>query len=300
MNEKSVALVMVTYNRLELLKGALETIFQQTTPVDGVFVINNHSTDGTEAYLATMTKDHPNLFFENLTENIGGAGGFNVGMKFAYQKHDYDFYWLMDDDTYPSETALAELLKADNEIENVGFLSSDVVWNNGSPVKMNVPVVSTVWNDKVQNGLVGLKSGSFVSMLISKAALHKVGLPIKEFFIWGDDMEYSRRISKYFSAYFVSGSVVTHKTGANNGVDILSEKGDRIQRYYYDNRNQLYMAKKQGFKQALKFVINRISLSFKILFSNSRNKINKIAVICKGVWAGLFFNPQIEYIDDEK
>lgn len=300
MNSKSVALVMVTYNRLELLKGALETIFQQMTPVDGIFVINNHSTDGTEAYLETLTKEHSNLFVKNLTKNVGGAGGFNAGMKFAYQEHDYDFYWLMDDDTYPSETALTALLKADQEIENVGFLSSDVVWNDGTPVKMNVPVVSDVWNDKVQAGLVGLKSGSFVSMLISRAAFHKVGLPIKEFFIWGDDMEYSRRISKCFASYFVSASVVTHKTGANTGVDIMSETGNRIQRYYYDNRNQFYMAKKQGFKQGLKFVINRISLSFRIFLSHSEKKLEKIGVIFKGIWAGIFFNPKIEYVDDEK
>lgn len=202
----------------------------------------------------------------------------------------------MDDDTYPKEDALNNLLKADLNIDNLGFLSSNVLWTDGNPVVMNVPTVSAVWNSKVKDGLVGLSSASFVSMLISKEAIHKCGLPIKEFFIWGDDVEYSNRISKIFSCYFVSESTVIHHMKANSGVDILTENGDRVSRHYYDTRNRFYMAKQEGTKASLKYVLNRISMMFKILFSDSQNKFKKIKVMIHGLWSGMFFNPNVEYL----
>ena len=45
-------------------------------------------------------------------------------------------------------------------------------------------------------GLVQAEQATFVSLLLRAATVQKVGLPIKEFFIWGDDIEYTRRIAR--------------------------------------------------------------------------------------------------------
>ena len=46
--EADYAVVVVTYNRLELLKECLEQVENQTIPAKKVIVVNNASTDGTE------------------------------------------------------------------------------------------------------------------------------------------------------------------------------------------------------------------------------------------------------------
>ena len=81
-------------------------------------------------------------------------------------------------------------------------------------------------------------------MLIKTEVIQKVGLPIKEFFIWGDDVEYSNRLAKFEKSYFVSNSCVFHKMKNNFPTSIITDAPDRLERYKYLYRNQTYMARK--------------------------------------------------------
>ena len=77
MNEGlKIATVVVTYNRLELLKDCIESLRNQTRKIDEIFVINNSSTDGTEEWLSRQND------LTTITQpNTGGAGGFYTGTK---------------------------------------------------------------------------------------------------------------------------------------------------------------------------------------------------------------------------
>ena len=73
-----VGIVVVTYNRLELLKEVVESLRQQTFRDFQIVVVNNGSTDNTSEWL-TNQKD---IYTIN-QENLGGAGGFFTGMKYV-------------------------------------------------------------------------------------------------------------------------------------------------------------------------------------------------------------------------
>ena len=77
-----VAAVVVTYNRIELLKECLEALEKQNYPCD-ILVVDNASTDGTEEYISALINKYKNLYYQNTGANIGGAGGFNFGMRWA-------------------------------------------------------------------------------------------------------------------------------------------------------------------------------------------------------------------------
>ncbi|WP_040473171.1 glycosyltransferase family 2 protein [Fructilactobacillus florum] len=297
-----IAVVLVTFNRLPYLKKALTYLQQQTYGIDKIYVINNASTDGTTEYLNHLHSDM--IAVVNLTNNVGGAGGFSKGIKHACLDGHYDYYWVMDDDTYPQANALEKLLIATKKVEKnkpIGFLASNVRWGKDEvPAIMNVPVVSSVWNQSTKLGLVNIMSSSFVSMLISNQAVHECGLPISEFFIWGDDVEYSRRISQKFMGYFVADSIVIHATKANAGVDLLAENNpEKFSRYYYNFRNQAYIAREFGRKYRLKNSIKFWYLLGKIIFSGRPYRLQRIKVLIKGTWAGIFFRPQIKFPDSE-
>ena len=51
-----IAAVIVTYNRLYLLKEVLEAFDNQTRVPDYIIIVNNASTDGTEAFLEEWKK----------------------------------------------------------------------------------------------------------------------------------------------------------------------------------------------------------------------------------------------------
>src|SRR3954447_15177950 len=110
-----VCAVVVTYNRVELLRECLTALEAQTRPLDRILVIDNKSTDGTAEMVRS---EHPGVELVELPENRGGAGGFYEGTRRAYDD-GYDWLWLMDDDTIPNATALEKLLDAPAELDGL-------------------------------------------------------------------------------------------------------------------------------------------------------------------------------------
>ena len=87
--ESKVGTVIVTYNRLTLLKEVIEALRQQTYLNQQIIIVNNGSTDSTAEWLQKQ-KD---IVVIN-QENLGGAGGFFTGMKYVAE-HNFDFCWIM-------------------------------------------------------------------------------------------------------------------------------------------------------------------------------------------------------------
>ncbi|MEO5665873.1 MAG: glycosyltransferase, partial [Nocardioides sp.] len=107
---ESIAVVIVTFNRADLLVRMLDGLAAQTHRPDAVIVIDNASTDHTRAVLDART-DLP-LHVTTTEHNLGGAGGFHVGMRAAYDA-GWDRIWLMDDDVVPDPDCLAVLMATD-------------------------------------------------------------------------------------------------------------------------------------------------------------------------------------------
>ncbi|WP_339197955.1 glycosyltransferase family 2 protein [Aeribacillus sp. FSL k6-2211] len=295
---KRVGCIIVTFNKLELLKECINAVLNQTVKVDKIFIVDNASTDNTRDYVEQLTKKYNNIIYSRLEKNMGGAGGFNYGLKLAY-KADIDYIWIMDDDTIPKKDSLENLLRfAIRDDINWGFLSSNVKWIDDSPCLMNIPEPDKLWSEYIIDGLVRVVSATFVSLFIKKEILKEVGFPISEFFIWGDDTEFTKRISKKkYPGYMVSTSVVTHKMAKNIDVDIINDTKDRLNRYYYRYRNKVYTAKKSGVKEFIQFFLHTSYTILRILKEKNTNKFKKIQIVIKGYFAGLFFNPSIEFPD---
>lgn len=294
---KSVTALIVTFNRLTLLKESLKAVMAQERPVDHILVIDNHSSDDTLRYLKGIKDER--LIVRELEHNTGGAGGFYEGVRYFQEMMNDDYIWIMDDDTIPAPDCLSKLQHFWKHTAQFGFLASNVRWIDGSPAVMNIPVIeSSNWNSSVQKSneklYPVLKSASFVSILVPRVVIREVGFPIKEFFIWGDDVEYTERISEKFASYFISQSIVTHKIKTNAGVNIVTENGDRINRYFYDIRNRTFRAKQAKGGASLRLYERILADFLKVLVKRHmafRGK--KIRIIIKGFVYGLFFNPEI-------
>lgn len=292
----TVCAVVVTYNRLLLLKECLKCISSQLRSIDRLIIINNNSSDGTKKYL-NCYKNNSRVHVINLDRNIGGAGGFSLGIQHAFEDTTCDYFWVMDDDTIPTKTALSELISVIKKLHgNVGFLSSNIRWIDKSPAIMNIPEPDKKWNERLKDRIIKIKSASFVSLLINRNSVKKIGLPISEFFIWGDDMEYTSRISQKYNCYLVDESIVIHKTVTNSEVNIIKETNlSRIPRYFFDIRNKGYIAKKRGIIHFWKYIISSIFLILNILFNSKIYKIKKIIYIIRGVIASFIFNPKVKF-----
>jgi GT2 family glycosyltransferase len=264
-----VCAVIVTFNRVELLQRTLAAVLAQTTPCSNVVVVDNHSSDGTAAWLATEARDEPRLVIVTMPSNTGGAGGFHAGVKHGYALGG-EWLWLMDDDCVAAPDALARLLastpfqrRADNPA--LGFLASRVCWTDGSACLLNVPQVARFdWNrlHDVDTSYTKIHAASFVSVLISRAAVKKVGLPVRQFFIWFDDVEYTARISHAgFAAYYIADSTVTHVTPHNvHPQDFGNLKPKDLWKHRYGLRNEVAVetGMRMGWVRGLSLIVRRL------------------------------------------
>lgn len=306
-----VTAVVVTYNRINLLQECISALLEQTYQDMDILVVNNNSTDGTNEYLEEMIQQNGKIRVLSLEENIGGAGGFHEGMKYAIQSNP-DWLWLMDDDTIPEKDACLELCKAVEVInDKVGFLSSNVYGMQQEC--MNTPRMKfqqkgkngyADWNIHLADSLVKVNSATFCACFVSADAVRKVGLPIKEYFIWGDDTEYTLRLSKYYGqGWLVGKSLVLHKRANGQSLSIKSEDNpNRIQVYYYYVRNYLINVRLYyyGYWGALAKTFHFDLMILQILFGKSKYKGKKIKVLLKGILAFWFKRYDIKAVNNRR
>lgn len=303
---KKVLAVVVTYNRLELLKECISAIETQDYKSD-ILVVDNHSNDGTDKWLEEYTKSKDDIFYVALPQNIGGAGGFNYGIKWSVT-HGYDYAWIMDDDCIVKKDSLLELMKADKLLGGpgkYGFLSSVVLWKNGKVCIMNKPKVEKKFYKHIEllkNGIVKINQATFVSVLLPAKTIRKFGLPIKEYFIWGDDVEYTRRIALRGrkNSYLIGKSEVIHKMSQNIGSDIATDDISRLDRYRMAYRNENFTYRKQGLTGIIEYMARCIKgLIFILLFARDY-KMKRIRTLLNGIIEGCLFNPKIEKVKGQQ
>ena len=286
------AAVVVTYNRLPLLRQCLAALTAQTALGLTIFLIDNASTDGTAEAVAAMAL--PNLVYRNTGKNLGGAGGFAYGVREAALA-GYDALWLMDDDTLPTPTALAEFLQADRDLHGrYGWLSGRALAPDGTDQPMNLQRV-TPYKDlpSFDGARIPVAMASFVSLFLRTETVRRYGLPIAEFFIWSDDWEYTRRISRAQPCYVIPASRVVHAMQNPGIVNIAADVPARWERYRYFYRNDVVLYRREGVRGWLWLLAKDAWHTVQVLRSPQGRKAWRIGIIWKGFFAGVRFAPEI-------
>jgi rhamnopyranosyl-N-acetylglucosaminyl-diphospho-decaprenol beta-1,3/1,4-galactofuranosyltransferase len=297
---RGIAAIVVTYNRFDLLQETIRAIKAQTNAVQNIIVIDNGSTDNTGVWL----DQQPGLMVIHQA-NAGGSGGFYTGLKQAAALK-CDWAWVMDDDTICRPNTLHKLVeKLDNLNEQIGFISSKSIWNDGTPHLMNIPAITPTFNGLIpfnkfdERQVLLVENSSFVSLLINMGAVKTVGLPYKEFFIWGDDQEYTKRITKAgYLGLYCADSVVLHKTPTNYFPDFYRDSTGNLWKHSYGFRNEFFMVKKnKGVFYYTFWLIGKLTYtSYKLLKIRDKDAFKFIGVLFRSGLKSVFFNPQIDKI----
>lgn len=234
-----VCAIVVTHERVALLRECLDAVLGQTRPPDHVLVVDNASGDATPDVLAEEYTGRVEVL--RLPTNEGSAGGFHAGMR-AGVAGGWDWLWVMDDDTVPDPTALALLLAAPARLQGLPdpvLLASRVVWTDGRIHPMNPPGPKLLpidhMVDAVQRGLLPLRGNTFPSLLVRRDAVERHGPPRKGYFIWSDDIDFTQRILRDEAGYLVPESIAVHRTRTPHRP---SEGGER---FYFAMRNGIWI-----------------------------------------------------------
>jgi len=279
----SVCAVVVTYNRKSLLIECLSALLKQTFPLQGIYLIDNASTDGTPELLLEkgyiyelpppnlkdpwekefIIQNHTDdgsikLHYVRMPENTGSSGGFYEGVKRGYER-GYDWLWLMDDDAEPKEDALEKLEQyfCLDDICALAPLKVDRDMNILHPHRgyfnfKNVfsGIVKKLDENEIQKEIIEIDHASFVGILIKGKIVSKIGYPKKEFFIHYDDVEYCIRLRSIGKILLVPKSIIFHKEASKKGVEKrflgmrkLRKDFNEYWLTYYGIRNLVWLGK---------------------------------------------------------
>lgn len=297
----SVAALVVTYNRRELLDECLRALMAQDYAPERIVVIDNASGDGTDRLFSAGGEFSgiPGLLYFRMAANLGGAGGFKEGIRRCMEA-GCDWIWLMDDDCIACPDTLSELVAAVPVAARYGnepsFFASMAFGQSGEP--MNVPGVDgrltangyADWHVALREGLVKVERATFVSLLVNARAVERVGLPISNFFIWGDDTEYTTRLTHHFGpAYLVGRSSVLHKRASAGSLDIRDEEdAARIANYRRFYRNNLVVSRyHHGRRAAAKTVLVDFCLAASCL-TKSNGRVGLRFARARAILFGVF------------
>lgn len=293
----TVAAVIVTYNRCEKLKNVINALVSQTRPPDRVFVVDNASTDETGRYLSTLATEDARFEHVLLPENIGGAGGFYEGARTAYEE-GFEYIWLSDDDAYPEPDALEQLVDAIQTFpkhfnHRPSFACSNVKWTNGDLCEMNTPQAVWDWprfyRPETPYFLVG--ACSFVSVLVPRWVFKTHGFPIKDYFIWYDDAEFTQRIAKSYPGIFVPHSIVKHDVLENKGVNYSLVNDSNVWKFRYGARNETSFRKREQGWFGVAIFLRGVRRQMR----EGRVDQGLRREIYKAIWDGIRFTPKIEH-----
>jgi rhamnopyranosyl-N-acetylglucosaminyl-diphospho-decaprenol beta-1,3/1,4-galactofuranosyltransferase len=271
MIDKKVTVVMVTYNRRDIVQQALDCLKKQTYPISYIVVVDNHSSDDTLEVLHQRKETDSRIEVITSSENRGFGEGLGLGMNWAKDNLVTDFIWMMDDDSYPVPDALELLIK------NINELHYDILGLFGYRMKLGskIRILPKGNSEDVDFILVD-------NALIKMETVKKIGVPSGEFFMMCEDYEYCLRIKD--AGYKLGVIQNNHVQRLNLGSQKFSKA--TLWRGYYHSRNHLIILKKHFTWVRL---VNYIVVQFKYLLASTMapDRWQRIGFRLKGIWHGI-------------
>lgn len=245
-----VTVVMVTYNKYEYIKELIKSFKHLNYDRDllDIVVVDNNSADGTEEKLKADFGDEITLI--QTGANLGGAGGFNTGMKHAIENLDNDYIWLLDNDVVVHPESLNNLMKTIKQDEDriaavgsmilqldnpeyVSEIGAFMDWNKGRVAMQHAGVK---YNELLEEqGELKARKVDYcaaASLLKTRKSIEKVGY-WEDLFIHFDDVDWCcRAMDKGMEIYCDPESIVFHESMNKKQATWIK---------YYNVRNLLYL-----------------------------------------------------------
>ncbi|MGB3773476.1 MAG: glycosyltransferase family 2 protein [Rhodococcus sp. (in: high G+C Gram-positive bacteria)] len=249
--------VVVTHRRRELLAVSLTVLSTQSRPLDHLIVVDN--ADEPEVRELVDAADVPTTYIGS-KHNLGGAGGFALGMLHALAL-GADWVWLADDDGRPEGPEVLETLvhcAADHDLDEV----SPVVCDIDQPERLAFPLRrGTAWrrwrSELGSQTLLPSYASLFNGALFSAAAIDAVGVPDLRLFVRGDEVEVHRRLTRSGLKFGTClQTAYLHPNGSEEFKPILggrmhTQYPDDPTKRYFTYRNRGYLMAQPGMRKLL-------------------------------------------------
>jgi len=246
MSAPHVLIVVLNWNGLADTLACLESMRRLEYPAYEVLVVDNGSSDGSPA---AIRERFPDVTLIETGENLGFAGGNNVGIRHALEI-GADYVLLLNNDTEVSPDFLSRLVDAAEADSQVGMAGPtiyyydrpEVIWSAGGEIDWRRGCTRMVGLDERDDGQFGgaPREVDFITgcaVLVRATALRQAGLLDERFFMYYEEVEWCVRTRRAgFRIVHVPQAHIWHKIAP-------SAQSDSPRVHYYMTRNRLLFLK---------------------------------------------------------
>lgn len=211
--------------------------------------------------------EEPQLILIRTGGNWGFAGGNNVGLRYALAKADFDYAWLLNNDTVIAPDALGYMVDrmnvspkagicgctlryyhAPDSVQTLGGASYNKWRCRASPIGALQPVGMKIEREEVELQMAYVAGAS---MLVSREFLEKIGLMAEDYFLYFEEFDWACRAVGHYGLVYVPESIVYHKEGGSIGTDVTGKRSALSSFYLQRNRVKFV---RRFFKSYLSFL----------------------------------------------
>ncbi|MEM2073509.1 MAG: glycosyltransferase family 2 protein [Nitrososphaeria archaeon] len=189
-------------------------------------------------------------------ENLGFAGGNNIGLRYALKK-EVEYVWLLNNDTVVEPNALIHMVYRMKQVPRAGICGStllyyqhpDKIWalggtiyNKWLAIPRNIGLSKRLsWPVDLQKIENCMDYVAGASMLVSRAFLKDVGFMSEEYFLYFEELDWAERARGRFTLAYAPYSIVYHKVGSST--DYYNKKLNNKSEYHF-YKNKLVFTRK--------------------------------------------------------
>ena len=284
-----VSIITVNYNQSQVTAELLQTIRDLNYPNVEIIVVDNGSPTDSSLWLE---KKYPEINLIQSKENLGFAGGNNLGIRAAQGK----YLFFLNNDTEVSAVTLEPMVNLLEDDAEIGMVSPKIKfsWNPtmvqyAGYTKMNPYTIRNVNLGFYQkdserfNKLSQTEAGHGAAMMVPRKVIEEVGLMTEVYFLYYEEHDWAEMIKKAgYKIYYQPKSVVLHKESVSTGKDSPFKT-------YYINRSRLLFARRNvtGLKKIISWCFQHfISLPKNSLVFIWKGQFNHL----KAYWRAVIWN----------
>jgi GT2 family glycosyltransferase len=238
MPEEKIAIIILNWNNYADTKECIDSIYTNYPDHPEIIIVDNNSSDGSDEKIA---KEFPEIDLIQSNENLGWAGGNNLGINFALD-NDADYIFILNNDTIlpPDGNLFEKLANFMNDNSDFGVISPLVRFTTGEIwfCEGNISRIKGFEHnlrgkdEKIKKEIVKNDWISGASIFVRREVFESVGMLNENYFMRGSDVEFSLRVkNKGYELATLTDSYIYHKVGQSSSDFDLS---------YYEARNRLW------------------------------------------------------------
>lgn len=247
-----VYVILVNYNNTNDSIECLASLMTIKNAEMNIIVVDNHSLLEQRRLLKSYIQKFSNIILIENNKNRGFSGGCNTALKELMQRGNYDYIWLLNNDTIVTPETLAPMIDIIQNNPLIGICGSQILdYADKNQVQSLGGTINHFFSTtKHITSAAKLSNLDYIigaSMLISKKCIESVGLLSEEYFLYYEDVDYSLRVKgERFSLAVSLDSIVYHKEGSASN----SRQNHYAQKQFIDLlqiQNRKVFARKFGF-----------------------------------------------------